>query len=336
MKCAGGWRGGAILLLTTGLWAQEAFEVEVLPPDNIFHFTPRVAIPGRPRLGLVLSGGGARGVGHIGVLQRLDEVGYPVDCVVGTSSGALMGTLYACGYSGQEIEALFERMDFSRAFLDPFQRSPGRTLQEEEAENGTLFTVQMEKGLPTVALGLKSGVAIQRTLEGLLARGAYFSGGDFDRLKMPLRILATNVETGQGRMFDRGDLVEALRASMALPGAFRPVLIEGQQYVDGALVENLPVYATREDLRSRGGACGGHQLPPGERTGEQLPLSGCAQSGSGHRRPAAGQPGQCEPRDPAGTGGRGLHRLWQESASPPGWSPVRPSMRRNPSSGRSS
>lgn len=246
MKSRNLWRGCLILLLCAGLQAQDAFEMEVIPPDYIFHFAPRVAIPGRPMLGLVLSGGGARGVGHIGVLQRLDETGYPVDYVVGTSSGALMGTLYACGYSGQEIEALFERVDFSRAFLDPFLRNPGRTLQEDEAENGTLFTVQMERGLPTVALGLKSGVAIQRTLEGLLARGAYFSGGDFDRLKMPLRILATNVETGQGRLFQKGDLVEALRASMALPGAFRPVMMAGQQYVDGALVENLPVYATRE------------------------------------------------------------------------------------------
>ena len=246
MKSLDLWRGCLSLLLSAGLQAQEVFEMEVIPPDYVFHFAPRVSLPGRPMLGLVLSGGGARGVGHIGVLQRLDETGYPVDFVVGTSSGALMGALYACGYSGQEIEALFERVDFSRAFLDPFLRNPGRTLQEDEAENGTLFTVQMERGLPTVALGLKSGVAIQRTLEGLLARGAYFSGGDFDRMKMPLRVLATNVETGQGRLFQKGDLVEVLRASMALPGAFRPVMMDGQQYVDGALVENLPVYATRE------------------------------------------------------------------------------------------
>jgi hypothetical protein len=87
---------------------------------------------------------------------------------------------------------------------------------------------------------------VQRTLQGLLARGAYFSGGDFDRLQRPLRILATNLETGQGRVFGQGDLVEAVRASMAVPGGFRPVVIEGQQYVDGALVENLPVSTARE------------------------------------------------------------------------------------------
>ena len=241
-----GWRLGIALLLTLGLRSGETIRMETLPPDYVFHFTPRASIPDRPKLALVLSGGGARGVGHIGVLQRLDETGYPVDYVVGTSSGALMGALYACGFSGQEIQSLFERVDFSRAFLDPLLRSPGRSLTEDESENGTLFTVQTERGQPTVALGLKSGVAIQRTLVGLLARGAYFSGGDFDRLKVPLRIMATNLETGQGRLLAKGDLVESLRASMAIPGGFQPVLIDGEQYVDGALAENLPVYATRE------------------------------------------------------------------------------------------
>ncbi|MDR3673102.1 MAG: patatin-like phospholipase family protein [Holophaga sp.] len=218
------------------------FAVKVVPPDFVFHFAPRVELPGRPSVALVLSGGGARAVAAIGVIQRLEEAGVPVDSITGTSAGALMGALMASGFSGQEIQELFTRVDFNRAFLDPLVRSPGRTLQEDEAENGTILSIQMEGGRPSFALALRDGVEIQRTLEGLLARGAYFSGGNFDALRFPLRVVATTLETGKGRVFQDGDLVEVLRASMAVPGAFSPVLIGGQHYVDGALVENLPVF----------------------------------------------------------------------------------------------
>lgn len=224
------------------LKAPERFEVQVQPADFIFHFRPRVEVAGRPRVGLALSGGGARGVAHIGVLQCLDENGSPVDNVTGVSAGSLMAALYACGYSGKEIEALFTRVDFNRAFLDPLRRMPGLTLEEQEAENRAFLGIQVDRGVPSVALGLRGSEAVQRTLEGLLARGAYFSRGRFDDLKVPLRVVATNLETGQGRVFSHGDLVEVLRASMAVPGAFQPVVIDGQQYVDGALVENIPVF----------------------------------------------------------------------------------------------
>jgi predicted acylesterase/phospholipase RssA len=222
------------------------FEVKVIPPDFVFRFAPQVELPGRPSLALVLSGGGARAVAIIGVIQRMDELGLRVDSITGTSAGALMGALTACGFSGKEIEELFSRVDFNRAFLDPLLRNPGRTLQEDEAENGTFLSIQTDGGRPSFALSLRDGVEIQRTLEGLLARGAYFSGGRFDALKFPLRVVATNLETGQGRVFDDGDLVEVLRASMAVPGAFSPVLIGGQHYVDGALVENLPVFIAKD------------------------------------------------------------------------------------------
>ena len=223
-----------------------SFDVRVIPPDMIFHFAPRVELPGRPTLALALSGGGARGVAHIGVIQRMEEIGLPVDGVAGTSAGALMGALMASGFSGREIQELFTRTDFNKAFLEPLIRTPGRTLQEDEAENGTLMSLRVEGGAASFALSLREGHEIRKTLEGLTARGAYFSAGGFDGLKFPLRVVATNLETGQGRIFDRGDLVEALRASMAVPGAFRPVLIDGQPFVDGALVENLPVSVARD------------------------------------------------------------------------------------------
>jgi predicted acylesterase/phospholipase RssA len=221
-------------------------EVKVVPPDYIFRFSPRVEVPGRPTLALVLSGGGARSVAQIGVIQRLEEVGFPVDSITGTSAGALMGALMASGFSGKDIEDLFTRVDFNRAFLDPLLRSQGTTLEEDESGNGTILSFRLDAGVPSFALALRDGVEIQRTLEGLLARGAFYSGGSFDGLKYPLRVVATNLETGQGRVFERGDLVEVLRASMAVPGAFRPVVVEGQPYVDGALVENLPVFTARE------------------------------------------------------------------------------------------
>ncbi|MEI6472940.1 MAG: patatin-like phospholipase family protein, partial [Holophagaceae bacterium] len=221
-------------------------EVQVEAPDMVFRFTPRVVIPGMPRVALALSGGGARGLAHIGVLQRFEEVGYPLDSLTGTSAGALVGALYASGFSGLEIEDLFGRLDLTRAFLEPHLRDPGETLQEQEDHSGTFLSIERLAGHFSLGEGLRSGVEIQHTLQGLLARGAYFSGGDFDRLQRPLRVLATNLETGQGRVFQRGDLVEAVRASMSIPGGFRPVVIDGQQYVDGALVENLPVTTAKE------------------------------------------------------------------------------------------
>lgn len=224
-------------------------DVTVQPADMVFRFMPRVEVPGMPRVALALSGGGARGLAHIGVLQRLEEVGYPLDSITGTSAGALVGSLYASGFSGREIEELFRRLDLTRAFLEPLLRNPGETLGEQETRSATFLSIERQKGQISLAQGLRSGVEVQRTLQGLLARGVYFSGGDFNRLQRPLRVLATNLETGQGRVFAKGDLVEAVRASMAIPGGFRPVLIEGQQYVDGALVENLPVFTAREAFR---------------------------------------------------------------------------------------
>jgi len=226
--------------------APKRFDVQVEPPDYIFHFTPRVEMPGRPRIVLALSGGGARGVAHMGVLERLDEDGIPVDAVTGTSIGAFIGGLYAAGYSGREIENLFRTQDLSRAFLDHLRRQPGKTLAEQEDRDASLVSLESDPdGHFRFAQGLQSGLPIQRVLESLFARAAYFSGGDFNNLQTPFRALATNLQTGQGRVFDKGDLAESIRASMTVPGGFRPVTIDGQPYVDGALVENLPVDTAR-------------------------------------------------------------------------------------------
>ena len=141
-------------------------------------------LPGRPG-SRWCSGGGARGVAHIGVVQRMEEIGVPIDGVAGTSAGALMGALMAGGFSGAEIEELFTRVDFNRAFLDPLGRSPGRTLEEDEAENGTLMSLELDSTGLSFALALREGVEIRKSLEGLMARGAFFSRGSYDGLKSP-------------------------------------------------------------------------------------------------------------------------------------------------------
>ena len=235
-----------LLVLAPGLTAQDTalkrFELQVKPPDYIFHFTPVVEVPGRPRIVLALSGGGARGVAHIGVLEGLDDDGVTVDAITGTSIGAFIGGLYAAGYSGGEIEELFRTQDFTRAFLDLLHRQPGQTLAEQEDRDSSLLRLESdENGGFRFAQGLQSGLPVQRVLESIFARAAYFSGGDFDRLRVPFRALATNLQTGAARVFARGDLAESIRASMTVPGGFRPVSIDGQPFVDGALVENLPV-----------------------------------------------------------------------------------------------
>lgn len=240
-------RAAAVALAALPVSAQQArtFRVEVLPPDMVFRYAPDARIPGQPKVALALGGGGSRGLAHIGVLQGLEAEGLPVDAIAGTSAGALMGALWAAGFSGHDIEALFTRVDFGRTVLDPLTRHPGQSLSEQEEAAGGLLGLEVQGRRWSFAQGLRTGTELQRALEGFMARAAFFSGGDFDRLKVPLRILATNLEDGQGRAFAQGSLVEALRASMALPGAFRPVLVGGQQYVDGALTENLPVAHAR-------------------------------------------------------------------------------------------
>lgn len=241
----------ALLALATGLQAQapsvvlRRFEVQVEPPDMVFRFAPRVLIPGAPRIALALSGGGARGIAHIGLLQRIEAEGYPVTSLTGTSIGALVGALYAVGYSPREIEALFTRVDLERAFLDTLRRLPGETLDEQEQRSASPLTLDWDAGGWRLTQGVP-GVHVQRTLEGLFMRATHFSQGRFDAFRVPLRVVATNLQTGEGRAFSTGDLVEAVRASMAVPGGFRPVSIQGEPWVDGALVENLPVGLARE------------------------------------------------------------------------------------------
>lgn len=200
--------------------------------------------PRRLRIGLVLSGGGARGAAHIGVLEELDRLHVPIDAIAGTSMGAVVGGLYASGLSGREIAQAMGSVDWQAAFRDrpPLGALDYRRKQEEER-----YLVNLPLGLQgrklVIPRGLIQSQKFTETLRALTLPVARIS--DFGRLPTPFRAVATNLVNGEPSVLAGGDLATAMRASMSVPGVFAPVEYHGQVLVDGGLVDNLPIDVAR-------------------------------------------------------------------------------------------
>lgn len=199
----------------------------------------------RPRIGLVLSGGGARGIAHVGVLKTLEELHVPIDAVAGTSMGALVGGLYASGLDAREIEKLVYSLDWQDALRD----RPARTaLGFRRKQDDRNFLVRYSLGVGRDGFELPIGL-IQGQKQTQILRAATLPIADitdFDKLPTPFRAIATDLETGKEVVMGDGDLVMAMRASMSAPGVFTPVERNGKQLVDGGLVNNLPVDIARQ------------------------------------------------------------------------------------------
>ncbi|MEO6970774.1 MAG: patatin-like phospholipase family protein [Chthoniobacterales bacterium] len=199
----------------------------------------------RPKIGLALGGGGARGVAHIGVLKALEELGIPIDYIAGTSMGAVVGGLYASGMSPEEIESHFTEADW-RYLLSkgsPREDEAFRSKQRDfELGQNSAFglSTDLKVQLPEGLLGGRNLLVNLRELT-LPVRGIH----DFNRLPIPFRAVATDIETGDKVVLDHGDLAEAMRASMAVPGVFAPYRIGGRTLVDGGLTSNLPIDTVR-------------------------------------------------------------------------------------------
>lgn len=201
----------------------------------------------RPKIGLALSGGGARGAAHVGVLKVLEKMGIPVDYVAGTSMGAVVGGLYAMGMSPEEIEATIEKIDWTAIFQDEPQRQD-RRIHRKLDDNDYLMSarpgVNEEKRevnlVPALIQGHRLDLALRRYT--LPARSIQ----DFDDLKIPFRAVATDAVTGEAVILGGGDLANSIRASMAVPAAFAPVEIGDQLLIDGGLAMNLPVSVVRD------------------------------------------------------------------------------------------
>jgi len=200
--------------------------------------------PERPRIGLVLSGGGARGAAHIGVLKVLEELRIPIDVVVGTSMGALTGGAYASGVSVEEMERRVTSTDWNELFNDdpPRRLWPARRKQASMRSTWEV-TVGVRDGETQLATGAISGQQVELFFADLVQ--GVEQTEQFDDLPIPFRAVATDLENGQMKVFGGGSLAQAMRASMSVPGLFAPMEIDKRLYVDGGLVRNLPVDVAR-------------------------------------------------------------------------------------------
>lgn len=228
--CAG-FLGSAVVLAPAALHAQ--------PNDP-----PAAASPSkRPKICLVLSGGGARGAAHVGVIKVLEELRVPIHCITGTSMGALVGAAYATGTTVPEMQEILREITTELLFKEnpPREELPIRRKQDDYR----LF-FGPEVGVGSGGLGLPKGVVTGVQLESVLRRLSKAKGYyRFDRLPIPFRAVATDLVTGKAVVFTEGELANVMRASMSVPGAVAPAEFGGMILVDGMLTGNLPVEAAR-------------------------------------------------------------------------------------------
>jgi NTE family protein len=198
----------------------------------------------RPRIGLVLGGGGAKGAAHVGVLDVLDEMRIPVDCVVGTSMGALVGGAYASGLDAEELDTAIRSISWQEAiaFKGQREREPMRRKLA-----GVTYSNSLEFGLRDGRLvpprGFINTQNIEQTIQQLVSRSRGID--DFDQLPIQYRAVATDMKTGEMVVLSQGNLAQAMRASMSVPGVFAPVNVQGRVLGDGGLTRNVPVDVAR-------------------------------------------------------------------------------------------
>jgi NTE family protein len=198
-----------------------------------------------PRIGLALSGGGARGIAHIGVLKVLDELRVPISCVTGTSMGAIVGATFAAGRTPAEMEKIVLEANWEEIFRDKPPRGE-IAVRRKIDDYKTLFAPELgiKNGAVALPKGVLAGIAIESFFRNMATPA--FGVTDFRKLPIPFRAMATDIETGQQVVLDHGSLAQAMRASMSVPGAMSPVEIDGRLLVDGGIADNLPIDEARK------------------------------------------------------------------------------------------
>lgn len=206
---------------------------------------PPVVPQSRPRVAIVLSGGGGRGGAHIGALRALERAGVPIDLVVGTSFGALVGGLYAAGYSTDDLELILKSLDWNAILSNTSPREYLDNVERVRADR-KLINFQFDNFDVELPIGLQAGQKIQQLLDRLTAYDVFQADGDFDQLAIPFRAVATDLLTGRMHVFRHGWLSTAIRSSAAAPGLFTPVRFEDTLLIDGGVVNNIPADVARD------------------------------------------------------------------------------------------
>ncbi|MGH8242199.1 MAG: patatin-like phospholipase family protein [Steroidobacteraceae bacterium] len=198
----------------------------------------------RPRIGLVLAGGGAKGGAHVGALKVLEELRVPIDCIAGTSIGALVGAGYATGQPAADIEKFVTNIDWAAVIGGAGRRTLEPIEQKRLAiDAGSNVKIGLIDGKIVTPSGLADASSIDDLLRSYVARSRAVS--DFDELPIPFRAVATDMVTGDMVVLDHGDIAIAMRASMAIPGAFSPVVLDPWILSDGGMVRNIPIDVAR-------------------------------------------------------------------------------------------
>jgi len=192
----------------------------------------------RPKIGLVLSGGGAKGLAHIGVLKVIDEAGIKIDFIGGTSMGAIVGGLYAAGYTGIQLDSIFKAADYNAIIQDYTPRN-SKNFNEREYNDRYAISLPFHKFKVSLPVSLSKGLYNYNSITRLTHK--YRHERDFKKLPIPFICIATDIETGEEVILDHGFLSQAIIASGALPTLYAPVIIDGKYLIDGGVLNNFPV-----------------------------------------------------------------------------------------------
>ncbi len=246
----------SVLLIVCGLYIPAFAQEEVERSDDYLKNLPVIKKEGRPTVGLVLCGGGAKGAAHIGAIKVLEEYGVPVDLVVGTSMGALVGGLYSMGYTSNQMDSIISNCDWKFLLSDKTDRKDVSFNAKQTDSKllinipfGNVFKINLRKGeenavdylLPS---GYVSGQNVSNLLNSLSI--GYQDSVDFMKMPVPFACVATDLSSGNAVVLKEGSVPMAMRASMAIPGFFSAVELDGKVLVDGGVVDNFPVDVARK------------------------------------------------------------------------------------------